>query len=82
MSPYEIEHAGGSVEHWNAESGSVWVGRLLKHYPRAVWINPREPQSWGYTKSLGMIRQLMGDRMFPLTLDGLDGALRALRRPV
>jgi hypothetical protein len=82
MSPYEITETGGAVEYWNEEAGSVWIGRLLKHYPRAVWINPREPERWGTTKSLGMIRQMMGDRMFPLTLDGLDGALRALKRPL
>jgi hypothetical protein len=82
MSPYEITEAGGSVEHWNEEAGTVWLGRLLRHYPRAAWINPRAPDAWGYTKSLDMIRQLMGDRMYPLTLDGLDHALRALKRPL
>jgi uncharacterized protein with von Willebrand factor type A (vWA) domain len=82
MSPYEITEAGGSVEHWNEEPGSVWLGRFLKHYPRAAWINPRDPEQWGYTKSLAMIRQLMADRMFPLTLDGLDQTLRALKRPL
>jgi len=82
MSPYEITETGGSVEHWNEEAGSTWMGRFLKHYPRAVWINPRAPDAWGYTKSLSMIRQIMGDRMYPLTLDGLDDALRALKRPV
>jgi uncharacterized protein with von Willebrand factor type A (vWA) domain len=82
MSPYEITETGGSVEHWNEETGSVWMGRFLRHYPRAVWINPRAPDEWGYTKSLSMVRQLMGDRMYPLTLDGLDAALRALKRPV
>ncbi|HEY4161855.1 MAG TPA: VWA domain-containing protein [Dongiaceae bacterium] len=82
MSPYEITETGGAVEYWNEEAGSVWIGRLLRHYPQSVWINPREPERWSYAKSLGMIRQMMGDRMFPLTLDGLDGALRALKRPL
>jgi uncharacterized protein with von Willebrand factor type A (vWA) domain len=82
MSPTEITETGGSVEHWNEETGSVWMGRFLRHYPRAVWINPRAPDEWGYTKSLDMVRQIMGDRMYPLTLDGLDEALRALKRPV
>ena len=82
MSPYEITEAGGSIEHWNEEAGSVWMGRLLRHYPRAAWINPRDPAHWTYTKSLGMVRQIMGDRMYPLTLDGLDAALRALKRPL
>jgi uncharacterized protein with von Willebrand factor type A (vWA) domain len=81
MSPYEITETGGSVEHWNEESGSTWLGRFLKHYPRAVWINPRDPGDWDHTRSLAMIRQIMGDRMYPLTLDGLDDALRSLKRP-
>jgi uncharacterized protein with von Willebrand factor type A (vWA) domain len=81
MSPYEITETGGSVEHWNEESGSTWLGRFLKHYPRAVWINPRDPGEWGHTRSLAMIGQIMGDRMYPLTLDGLDDALRSLKRP-
>ncbi len=80
MSPYEISQPGGSVEHWNDEAGSTWMGRLLQHYPRAAWINPRNPLHWDYTSSLQLLRQIMGDRMFPLTLDGLDAALRILRR--
>ena len=81
MSPYEITHAGGSVEHWNEEAGAVWIERLLKHYPKSAWINPRDTQHWGYTASLKLLKQMMGDRMFRLTLDGLDGALKELRRP-
>jgi uncharacterized protein with von Willebrand factor type A (vWA) domain len=81
MGPYEISHAGGSVEHWNEESGAVWMERLLKHYPKAVWINPRDTDYWGFTHSLKLMKQIMGERMFPLTLDGLDDALKALRRP-
>jgi hypothetical protein len=79
MSPYEISLPGGSVEHWNAESGEVWMQRLLRHYPRAAWINPRDTRMWGHTASLKMIDQLMTNRMYPLTLDGLDRALRDLR---
>jgi uncharacterized protein with von Willebrand factor type A (vWA) domain len=82
MSPYEILQVGGSVEHNNDEAGSVWLGRFLKHYPRAVWINPRDRDRWDYTQSVKLLRQLMVDRMFPLTLDGLDDALRALKRPL
>jgi uncharacterized protein with von Willebrand factor type A (vWA) domain len=81
MSPYEITQPGGSVEHNNELPGSVWLGRFLKHYPRAAWINPRDRESWDFTHSVKLIRQHMGDRMFPLTLDGLDGALRTLTRP-
>ena len=81
MGPYEISHAGGSVEHWNEESGAVWMDRLLKHYPKAAWINPRDTHYWGFTHSLKIMKQIMGERMYPLTLDGLDEALKALRRP-
>ncbi|MDA0704290.1 MAG: VWA domain-containing protein [Proteobacteria bacterium] len=80
MSPYEIAQPGGSVEHWNEEAGSVWLQRLLSTYPKAVWLNPVREDRWEWTASIQMIRQLMGDRMFPLTLDGLDRAMRALGR--
>ncbi len=79
MSPYEITLAGGSVEHWNAESGEVWMQRLLRHYPRAAWINPRDTRMWTHTASLKLVDQMMAGRMYPLTLDGLDRALRDLR---
>lgn len=81
MGPYEVTHAGGSVEHWNEESGAIWMERLLKHYPKSVWINPRDTDYWGFTASLKLMKQIMGERMYPLTLDGLDEALKALRRP-
>jgi uncharacterized protein with von Willebrand factor type A (vWA) domain len=81
MSPYEITYPGGSVEHWNEEPGTEWMNRILGVYPRAVWINPRDRERWDYTQSVKLLRRLMGDRMFPLTLDGLDDALRALTRP-
>ncbi len=80
MSPYEIDREGGSVERWNDESGETWMGRLLDHYPKAVWLNPVPEKYWGGTTSIGMIRRLMEDRMFPLTLDGIDRAMRALTR--
>ena len=78
MSPYEIEKEGGSVERWNEESGQVWMRRLLDAYPKAVWLNPVPEKYWGGTISIGMIRRLMEDRMFPLTLDGIDRAMREL----
>ncbi len=78
MSPYEITHPGGSVEHMNPESGAVWLGRLTAHFRRTAWLNPSIRPSWGYSQSTAIIRQLMEDRMFPLTLDGLDRAVRAL----
>jgi hypothetical protein len=80
MSPYEITHPGGSVEHWNEEPGVVWMQRLLDAYPRAVWLNPIEPQWWGATTSIGLTRRILGGRMFPTTLEGLDRAMRELAR--
>ncbi len=78
MSPYEIVHQGGSVEHWNAESGQMWLGRLLARFPRAAWLNPTDPRTWGYTESTRIVSRLMGGRMHPLTLEGLDRAMREL----
>jgi hypothetical protein len=80
MSPYEITQPGGSVEHWNDESGAVWLSRLLAAYPHHVWLNPEPVERWNYTPSIGLTRELVGERMFPLTLEGLDGAIRELRR--
>jgi hypothetical protein len=80
MSPYEIARPGGSVEHWNEEAGAVWLERLLTTWPHAVWLNPLPEEHWAWTPSIQMIRQLLGERMFPLTLDGLERAMRALSR--
>lgn len=80
MSPYEITHPGGSVEHMNEESGAVWMRRLTTTYPAAVWLNPIPEAQWGYSGSIKVIRDLMADRMYPLTLDGLDDAMRQLSR--
>jgi uncharacterized protein len=80
MSPYEITHPGGSVEHHNAESGAVWMQRLTNTYPAAVWLNPIPEQQWGYSQSLRILRELMNERMYPLTLAGLDEAMRELTR--
>ncbi|RDV05161.1 vWA domain-containing protein [Undibacter mobilis] len=80
MSPYEIAAVGGSVEHNNDEAGAVWIDRVLRNYPSAVWLNPVPEREWDFTHSIGMIRQLMGGRMYPLTLDGLDRAMRELVR--
>ena len=78
MSPYEITQPGGSVEHFNAEAGSVWLKRLMKAYPKFVWINPRPQNTWRHTASLQIIRELLEGRMYPLTLSGLDDAIEAL----
>jgi hypothetical protein len=75
MSPYEITHAGGSVEHWNAEPGSVWLQRLMKAYPKFVWINPQPQARWRHTQSVELIRDMLEGRMYPLTLSGLDDAI-------
>jgi uncharacterized protein with von Willebrand factor type A (vWA) domain len=78
MSPYEIVYAGGSVEHWNDEPGAVWIKRLLNTYPKAIWLNPEPRQRWGYTPSIKLTRELLDDRMFPLTIGGLDEGIKAL----
>lgn len=80
MSPYEIMQAGGSVEHMNEEPGARWMQRLTQTYPHAVWLNPVPENQWDYTHSIRMVKQLMGGRMFPLTLEGLDAAMRELVR--
>ena len=80
MSPYEITHPGGSVEHFNEESGAVWMHRITNTYPASVWLNPVPEKQWGYSQSTKIIKELMNDRMYPLTLDGLDDAMRELSR--
>jgi hypothetical protein len=80
MSPYEIARPGGSVEHWNEEAGAVWMERLLNTWSRAAWLNPLPEDHWSYTPSIKLLRQLMGQRMFPLTIDGLERAMRSLSR--
>jgi uncharacterized protein len=80
MSPYEITHAGGSVEHYNEEAGATWMERLTSTYPAAVWLNPVPERYWGYTQSIRVLQHVMNDRMYPLTLEGLDDAMRTLSR--
>lgn len=82
MSPYEITLEGGSVEHWNKESGASWMRRITAAFPRLVWLNPEPQDHWAYTPSVQITRELIGERMFPLTLAGLDAAIRELKRPV
>jgi len=80
MSPYEIAYPGGSVEHTNEEAGVVWMQRLLAVYPSAIWLNPQPEAVWDYHESIRLTRQLMGERMFPLTLEGLDRGMRLLSK--
>jgi len=80
MSLYEIVMPGGSVEHMNPEPGEVWMQRLTRTYPACVWLNPVPEEQWEYTQSIRAMRTLMVGRMYPLTLDGLDRAMRELAR--
>ncbi|MDB9702992.1 VWA domain-containing protein [Rhodospirillales bacterium] len=80
MSPYEIVMPGGSVEHWNEEAGAVWLQRLLQIYPKTIWLNPIKKDWWDHTQSVSIVRELMEDRMYPLTLSGLEDAMRELAR--
>ena len=80
MSPYEITYPGGSVEHWNEEAGAVWIDRVAGIYEHMVWLNPTAERHWDYTPSIEVMKQLVGDRMYPLTIEGLDKAMRELSR--
>ncbi|MFC3693058.1 vWA domain-containing protein [Chenggangzhangella methanolivorans] len=80
MSPYEIMVPGGSVEHMNEEAGQVWITRLVDRFPKLAWINPLPEAQWDWTASVGMVRDLVGGRMHPLTLEGLEAAMRQLAR--
>ena len=79
MSPYEILQPGGSIEHWNEETGVAWMKRLLASYPHHAWLNPEPPDRWEFTPSIRITRELVEERMFPLTLEGLDRAMRSLQ---
>ncbi len=80
MSPYEISHPGGSVEHFNEEAGAVWMHRMVNTYPATVWLNPTPEAHWSYSQSTKIMKELVKDRMYPLTLEGLDNAMRELVR--
>lgn len=80
MSPYEILRPGGAIDHVNEESGEDWLRRLVGVYERSVWLNPTPEPAWRHYHTIGVVREILGGRMFPLTLDGLDGAMRALVR--
>ncbi|APE05314.1 MULTISPECIES: vWA domain-containing protein [Alteromonas] len=80
MGPYEITYPGGSVEHWNEEAGSVWMQRLLNHFSNAVWLNPQAENYWPYYSSIKIMREIMEDKMYALTLEGLTDAIKGLSR--
>ena len=80
MSPYEITYPGGSVEFWNEESGETWLTRMLNVYENAIWLNPIPERYWDRIASTSIIKQIFSDRMFPLTIEGIDQAMRELNK--
>jgi uncharacterized protein with von Willebrand factor type A (vWA) domain len=80
MSPYELMQPGGAISYWNEEAGTVWIKRMLDSYPHAVWLNPVRQETWNYSGSIQIVHEVMEERMFPLTLEGLDRAMRRLTR--
>src|SRR5271170_5502682 len=80
MSPYEVMVPGGSVEHVNEEAGSVWLERITRTYPHAVWLNPVAQRHWDHSESTTIIRRLFSQRMFPITIEGLEAAMKELVR--
>ncbi|MCS5569961.1 MAG: VWA domain-containing protein [Pseudomonadales bacterium] len=80
MAPYEITHAGGSVEHWNEEAGAIWISRFMGWYDKIVWINPTPQETWEYSTSVAMTQELVEGRMFPLTIRGLEEGMNLLSK--
>jgi len=80
MSPYEIAFAGGANEHWNEEAGQVWLARAREQWPSAIWINPLREAYWPHTQSVAMIQELFEDRMYPMTLKGIEAAMKEAGR--
>jgi uncharacterized protein with von Willebrand factor type A (vWA) domain len=80
MSPYEILHPGGANEHWNPESGQTWINRLCQHWPSHLWINPTPERFWAHSHSIRLVRDQLGDRMVPMTLDGITRGTKAMSR--
>tara|TARA_R100001224_G_scaffold102033_1_gene73874 strand:+ start:599 stop:1768 length:1170 start_codon:yes stop_codon:yes gene_type:complete len=79
MGPYEIAYPGGSVEHWNEEPGEAWMNRLTQHFEKVAWLNPQPEEHWRYYMSVRMINDLVGGRMYTLTLDGLERAISGIK---
>ena len=80
MAPYEITHAGGSVEHWNEEPGALWIKRFTEIFDKVVWINPSPKETWEYSTSVGIVRELVDGNMFPLTIRGLEESMGYLSK--
>jgi len=80
MAPYEISHPGGSIEHWNQESGATWFQRITDHFRKVVWLNPLPESFWAQAGSMAMARQLVDNQMYPLTVEGLEGAMKQLTK--
>ncbi|RGP39567.1 hypothetical protein BPTFM16_02789 [Altererythrobacter insulae] len=78
MGPYEITYPGGSVEHWNEEPGSVWMKRLLSHFDKCIWLNPQQESDWRYYASIDIMKNIMTNKMYPLTLEGLTQGIKTL----
>ncbi|WNC67044.1 VWA domain-containing protein [Thalassotalea nanhaiensis] len=78
MGPYEIAYPGGSVEHWNEEPGSVWLERITAHFDNCIWLNPQPLKYWNYYQSIGLMKQLMANRMYPMTIEGLSAGIKEL----
>ena len=80
MAPYEITHAGGSVEHWNEEAGAIWMQRMLDTFDKVIWINPTPQDTWEYSTSVGLTKKLVDDQMFPLTIRGIEEGMNYLSK--
>lgn len=78
MSPYEVAYPGGASEHWNAEAGDVWLKRAIDQWPASIWINPLSKKYWQYTHSVGMIQEVFMQRMYPMTLKGIEEGMKEL----
>ncbi len=80
MAPYEITHAGGSVEHWNEEAGAIWVQRVMDSFDKVIWINPTPHDTWEYSSSVALTRKLVDDQMYPLTIRGIEDGMNFLSK--
>ena len=80
MAPYEITHAGGSVEHWNDEPGSAWMQRIADHYDKIAWLNPMPEDHWGWGGSIQIMNELITNRMYPMTIEGMERAMKNLSK--